>query len=133
MRIITDEFPLLKDTIVASQVAILQKKKARETDRQDLSKTENLHDLSKKKVKILEEELEKALQTSQMLEESVQSTRKKFNQLVDLIKDIWQEEVCNPTISPAIMNQIPNNQPQHQANHDMTSNTKPESEITQTI
>jgi len=28
-----------------------------------------------------------------MLEDSVQGTRKKFNQLVDLIKDIWQEEV----------------------------------------
>lgn len=53
----------------------------------------NAHDLAKKKVHILEEELEKSLQTSQMLEETVQTNRKKFNQLVDLIKDIWLEEV----------------------------------------
>ena len=32
-----------------------------------------------------------------MLEETIQANRKKFNQLVDLIKDIWQEEVQNTT------------------------------------
>ena len=60
--------------------------------------------MSKKKVKILEEELEKSLQTSYMLEETIQANRKKFNQLVDLIKDIWQEEVQNNTSSSAVCN-----------------------------
>jgi len=55
--------------------------------------------LSKKKVHILEEELEKSLETSQMLEEAVQTGRKKFNQLVDLIKDIWQEEVQSTALT----------------------------------
>lgn len=64
-----------------------------------------MHDLTKKKVKIMEEELEKALQTSQILEETVQTNRKKFNQLVDLIKDIWSEEVqsSGATIAPTAM------------------------------
>lgn len=63
-QIITDQFPLLRDTIVASQVAILDRKKETEFDKHDLSKTTHLHDLAKKKVNILEEELEKSLQTS---------------------------------------------------------------------
>lgn len=80
---------------MASHVALLERKKASADEGQQLSEVRKHHDLSKKKVKILEEELEKALQTSQTLEETVQTTRKKFNQLVDLIKDIWHEEVQN--------------------------------------
>ena len=33
------------------------------------------------------------MQNGATLEERVQSQRKKFDQLVDLIRDIWQEEV----------------------------------------
>ena len=47
-----------------SHVAILDKKKVSASDRTELFEIKNLHDLSKKKTKILEEELEKALQTS---------------------------------------------------------------------
>ena len=57
----TTEFPLLRDTIVASHVKLLEAKKVAEKDQQELSEVKNLHDLSKKKVKILEEELEKSL------------------------------------------------------------------------
>ena len=80
---------------MASHVALLETKKTNENDNQHLNDVKNHHDLSKKKVKILEEELEKSLQTSQVLEDTIQANRKKFNQLVDLIKDIWQEEVQN--------------------------------------
>ena len=80
---------------MASHVALLQTKKSNQNDNQALSNVRNHHDLGKKKVKILEEELEKSLQTSQILEETIQANRKKFNQLIDLIKDIWQEEVQN--------------------------------------
>lgn len=79
--------------LTASHVALLSNKKQKESSQTEFSSLTNAHDLAKKKVHILEEELEKSLQTSQMLEETVQTNRKKFNQLVDLIKDIWLEEV----------------------------------------
>ena len=53
-------------------------------------------------MKILEEELEKSLEFSQKQEKLVHTTRKKFNQLVDLIKDIWQIEVQNSTLNPVM-------------------------------
>ena len=49
--------------------------------------------MTKTKIKILEEELEKALQKIQEREETINSDRKKMERLADLIKEIWQQEV----------------------------------------
>ena len=46
--------------------------------------------MTKTKIKILEEELEKALQKIQEREETINSDRKKMERLADLIKEIWQ-------------------------------------------
>lgn len=74
---------------MASHVAVLEKRKTHEASRQETAEIRHLLDLSKKKAKILEEELEKSLQASQSLEDAVAANKKKFSQLVDLIKDIW--------------------------------------------
>ena len=52
--------------------------------------------MTKTKIKILEEELEKALQKIQNREETIVADRKKFDRLSDLIKDIWQQEIQQP-------------------------------------
>lgn len=119
-RMIRDEIPLMRDTIVASQVALLEQRKTHMTERGDLSTTQHLLDLSKKKVKILEEELEKQLEASQSQDEQLRTTRKKFMQLVDLIKDIWQNEVqsqANQTLNP-VMSVASNPMHSRYGNHD---------------
>ena len=45
--------------------------------------------MTKTKIKILEEELEKALQKVQSREDSINAERKKMERLADLIKEIW--------------------------------------------
>ena len=49
--------------------------------------------MTKTKIKILEEELEKALQKVQSREETINCERGKMERLADLIKEIWQQEV----------------------------------------
>lgn len=63
--------------------------KTKEEDTTELDGVKQLHDMTKTKIKILEEELEKALQKIQNREETIVADRKKFDRLSDLIKDIW--------------------------------------------
>ena len=91
--IFNEQLPVIRDTLVASQLALVRHKRHSEKDDKQITEVTDLLDLSKKKVKILEEELEKALQSSQTYEKDLENSKVKFNKLVDLIKDIWQEEV----------------------------------------
>ena len=70
--------------------------KTKEEDTTELDGVKQLHDMTKTKIKILEEELEKALQKIQNREETIVADRKKFDRLSDLIKDIWQQEIQQP-------------------------------------
>ena len=67
--------------------------KGKQEDSTELEDVKKLHDMTKTKIKILEEELEKALQKVQSREDTVNAERKKMERLADLIKEIWQQEV----------------------------------------
>lgn len=67
--------------------------KGKQEDSTELEDVKKLHDMTKTKIKILEEELEKALQKVQSREDTINADRKKMERLADLIKEIWQQEV----------------------------------------
>ena len=67
--------------------------KGKQEDSTELEDVKKLHDMTKTKIKILEEELEKALQKVQSREDTINTDRKKMERLADLIKEIWQQEV----------------------------------------
>ena len=67
--------------------------KGKQEDSTELEDVKKLHDMTKTKIKILEEELEKALQKVQSREDTINTERKKMERLADLIKEIWQQEV----------------------------------------
>ena len=64
--------------------------KGKQEDSTELEDVKKLHDMTKTKIKILEEELEKALQKVQSREDTINAERKKMERLADLIKEIWQ-------------------------------------------
>ena len=63
-RMVSDELPKLRETILASQGAIINTRICVDQERNEVESTRHLLDLSKKKVRILEEELEKSLETT---------------------------------------------------------------------
>ena len=63
--------------------------KGKQEDSTELEDVKKLHDMTKTKIKILEEELEKALQKVQSREDTINTERKKMERLADLIKEIW--------------------------------------------
>jgi len=128
-QVINQEFPRIREALVASQEAIVQEKRKADADHCELASTKKLLDLAKTKVRILEEELDKALRTSQMLEETNQATRKKFVQIVDFIKDIWQEEVSNSSLAPVMKTISLHNASARPGNHGQTTLTKTGPEI----
>ena len=67
--------------------------KGKQEDSTELDEVKQLHNMIKTKIKILEEELEKALQKVQSREDTINAERKKMERLADLIKEIWQQEV----------------------------------------
>ena len=63
--------------------------KGKQENSTELEDVRQLHNMTKTKIKILEEELEKALQKIQEREETINGDRKKMERLADLIKEIW--------------------------------------------
>ena len=91
--------------------------KGKQEDSTELDEVKQLHNMTKTKIKILEEELEKALQKVQSREDTINAERKKMERLADLIKEIWQQEVQsqnNQTIPQG------NTAPGHNSNRDGT-------------
>ena len=52
-----------------------------------------MHDLAKKKAKMLEGEMETVLKDNQELERELDDVKGKFDRLASLIRDIWLAEV----------------------------------------
>ena len=84
-----DELPLLAKTLEQSSGSIQEMLKGKQEDSTELEDVRQLHNMTKTKIKILEEELEKALQKIQEREETINGDRKKMERLADLIKEIW--------------------------------------------
>ena len=60
-KVVKDEIPHVRDALTSSHVALLQGKKSGQSSSHELKTLSNTHNMLKKKVGILEEELEKAL------------------------------------------------------------------------
>ena len=80
---------MLAKTLEQSSGSIQEMLKGKQENSTELEDVRQLHNMTKTKIKILEEELEKALQKIQEREETINGDRKKMERLADLIKEIW--------------------------------------------
>ena len=92
-KMCTDELPSIARSLAVHVKSIDGVFTAKIQSSQELTDARSAHQMLKSKVRILEEELEKALVKCKQQEESANADKAKIDRLTDLIKDIWTVEV----------------------------------------
>ena len=89
VKLFTDELPLLNETLSQSHKSVTNFFQTSQVDSQEIRDLRQINEMKSTKIKILEQELEKSLQLTKTQEESINTDKKKYGRLVDLVKDIW--------------------------------------------
>lgn len=84
-KFILSEFPMLSQTLAQATQQVSELQIGDQQTKSSVQELLHVHDLAKKKVMILEEELEKSLQANQDFEQIIQQNREKYDRLTELI------------------------------------------------